>query len=172
MKLDMTGATPDWPETKDWPKESDPEAFVDLAFGYARYVLAPPILAGRLRVLGDERASPRDFECECPVLAETNAPYCLYQRANCRFAGNGPSTLDDARKAIDDTASPSPAQGGPGKALQKIMSTSANQKLACELMARIARQFIHAPREERAAMTAEMEKAIRRRSRRDKAGVL
>ena len=167
MKIDLTDEAPDWPDPKDWPDETSFSAFINLAFRYSRYVLAPPILADRLRRMGDERASPREFECECPVLEETNRPWCLYQHANCRFAGSGAASPVEVRKALDDLSAPPSAQDGSGEALGKMIRNSANQRLACDLMIRICRRYLDADEGERAAMIAEMRQATRRFVRRE-----
>lgn len=166
-KIELTEEKAEWPDTDEWATEKDQDMFIDLAFHYARYVLAPPILADRLRRLGDDRASPRDFECECPVLAQTSRPYCLFARRNCRFAGNGAASAEDAEKMIRDNASLN-ASGKPGETLKRMILHSVNQTLAYDLMSKISRKYLDASARGRAEIISEMERGIERASRRNK----
>lgn len=59
-----------------------------VASAYAWIVLAPPILAQRLRARGDARACARDFECPCLTSPQTDRPCCEKVFGDCRFAGD------------------------------------------------------------------------------------
>lgn len=168
IKIDLTEDEPEWSQSSEWPDEAAYESFQQLAFQYARYVLAPPILAERLRRKGDERASPRDFECDCPVLAETCQPYCLFARGKCRFAGTGAANVKEAAEMIEEASAAMFNIRGERPKLLQISRKSANQMLSYELMKRISRKYLDASARGRAEIISEMERGIERASRRNK----
>lgn len=57
-----------------------------LASDCGRYVMAPRVLAERRRRKGDPHASPKDYECCCPLSQVDELPLCLNRRENCKFA--------------------------------------------------------------------------------------
>lgn len=168
FKIDLTGDDPEWPCPEEWRAASASEAMLKLAHTYARFVLAPPIFADRLRRAGDERASPRDFECECPVLAGSLRPFCLFARRHCRFEGSGAASAEDAATMLEEmlAARASNSGGEAGKRL-KMFRKSASAMLAFDLLKRIGRKYVDASPKERTAMENGMEKATRRRGRRE-----
>lgn len=62
--------------------------FLDFAnplFTYAEHYLAPQKMAEMRRRRGDAAASPRDYDCGCPVPDDDCLPDCWPNRAECRF---------------------------------------------------------------------------------------
>lgn len=171
FKIDLTGNDPEWPRPDEWRAASASEAILKLALAYARYVLAPPIFADRLRRAGDERASPRDFECECPVLAGSLRPFCLFARRHCRFEGSGAASAEDAATMLEEmlAACASDSGGEAGKRLY-MFRKSASEMLAFDLLKRIGRKYVDASAKERAAMENGMKNAVSRLRRRDIGG--
>jgi len=89
MTKQKTGVDPETEQRKkDKADYSDYVEIVCLISGnYARFVLAPRILAARRRTAGDHSASPRDYDCVCPVPDADGIPLCEGRRSACRFAG-------------------------------------------------------------------------------------
>lgn len=78
------------------------DIFFRAAALYAAHVLAPPMLARRLRARGDDRASARDFHCTCPTASDTDRPRCGGIFADCRFEeyANGSKPPEDSPSQI------------------------------------------------------------------------
>ena len=171
IKIELTEEDAPWVAPDDWPDLSAYEAFHEIAFPYASLILAPPILADRLRRRGDQSAKPRDFECGCPVSAETGRPFCLFARRDCRFAGSGAASVEEAARIVEEiTAAAAPESGGGANKWFKMFRLSASQALACDLLNRLARRYLDAPPSEQAAMASEMKKGVERLERRGKGG--
>jgi hypothetical protein len=62
------------------------ERVVGLASDYARYVLAPRILADKRRQAGDPAAKPSDYDCLCELSTKDELPICEERRASCKFS--------------------------------------------------------------------------------------
>lgn len=64
--------------------EPSPEAAMVGAMGYAEKVLVPRALAEARRKAGDPSASPRDYDCGCPISVTDKRPRCFGLR-DCKF---------------------------------------------------------------------------------------
>lgn len=68
---------------------SETEAFLNRIHAYVDHDLLPRRLAEERRKSGDSRASPRDYDCHCP-LAEDLLPTCHERAPQCRFRHRKP----------------------------------------------------------------------------------
>ena len=70
----------------DWADifEPSPEAAFVCAWEYAAKVLTPRALAQERRKAGDPSASPRDYDCGCPISVADKRPRCFGWR-DCKF---------------------------------------------------------------------------------------
>lgn len=57
----------------------------NLLFEYAERCLTPQRMAELRRERGDDAASPRDYDCRCPVPKADGLPDCLPNAVHCRF---------------------------------------------------------------------------------------
>ena len=64
--------------------EPDPLVAAQIVWRYAAKVLTPRALAEERRKAGDPSASPRDYDCGCPISVTDNAPRCFGYR-DCKF---------------------------------------------------------------------------------------
>ncbi len=64
--------------------EPDPLVAAEIIWRYAAKVLTPRALAQERRKAGDPSASPRDYDCGCPLSVIDKAPRCFGDR-ECRF---------------------------------------------------------------------------------------
>ncbi|WP_375203070.1 hypothetical protein [Hyphococcus sp.] len=73
-------------ELADWAGIYEPAPLVaaEIVWRYAAKVLAPRALAEARRKEGDPSASPRDYDCGCPISVADKRPRCFGWR-DCKF---------------------------------------------------------------------------------------
>ncbi|WP_375205889.1 hypothetical protein [Hyphococcus sp.] len=73
-------------ELAEWAGIHEPDCLVaaQIVWKYAEKVLTPRALAEERRKAGDPSASPRDYDCGCPLSVIDKAPRCFGYR-ECRF---------------------------------------------------------------------------------------
>ena len=75
----------DAPSGAEVVDDREGERFLSLLHLYAEVQLAPQKMAELRRRAGDSAASPRDYDCRCPVPAADALPDCWPHRHECRF---------------------------------------------------------------------------------------
>lgn len=73
------------------------QRFLNLIPEYALFELAPRLLAEAARRKGAADASPRDYDCRCPIEIADSLPRCAAPDSGCRFADRA-LAADDLEK--------------------------------------------------------------------------
>lgn len=72
------------------PSFAEYEAAVTPVLDYVEHVVVPRILAAERRRAGDPHASPKDYDCCCPLSVADRLPICCKKRPDCRFSHRAP----------------------------------------------------------------------------------